>query len=106
MIDIIFRKSNGSQVEASASPGQNVMQVAVKNGIDEILAECGGSLSCATCHVYVDEKWMDKLDTPPAIEVDMLDCAMDTNEQSRLSCQIILSKQHNGLIINLPDAQF
>jgi 2Fe-2S ferredoxin len=86
--------------------GHSVMQVATGAGIAGIVAECGGSAMCATCHVYVDDAWLDKLPLPLANELEMLECtAAERRPQSRLSCQIKLSPALQGLVVHLPDRQ-
>ena len=74
--------------------------------IYEIEAECGGGCSCATCHVYIQDEWVDKLDAPTEMEEDMLDFAIDVKENSRLSCQIKIDKTLDGITIQTPEKQF
>jgi 2Fe-2S ferredoxin len=81
------------------------MESALKNGVTGIVAECGGSCSCATCHVYVDEPWFDKLDPRSADEEYQLDSAFDVRENSRLSCQIVVSDELDGLVVRTPSYQ-
>ena len=82
-----------------------VMEGAVQNNIPGIDADCGGSMACATCHVYVDEKWFDKLKKKDEDEEDMLDIAYQPNKFSRLSCQLIVSNELDGLILRMPSKQ-
>ena len=102
MTRIIFGMPSGEQKVCEAEPGKSVMQVAVSNLVDGIIADCGGYATCATCHVYVDEQWMDKL--PPAApdEVDMLEVAEDPLPNSRLACQIQVEADHDGLLVHVP----
>jgi len=83
----------------------SVMEGAVQNNIPGIDADCGGSMACATCHVYIDKKWFDKLEKKYEGEEDMLDMAYQPNKFSRLSCQLIVSKELDGLILRMPSKQ-
>ena len=85
--------------------GLSVMEGAIQNNIPGIDADCGGSMACATCHVYVEEKWLDKIPKPIDAEIDMLDMAYEPKKNSRLSCQIIVSNELDGLIVNTPSQQ-
>ena len=85
--------------------GLTVMEGAIQNDIPGIDADCGGGMSCATCHVYVDENWLDKLPQKEDGEEDMLDMAFEPKKNSRLSCQIIVSDELDGLIVNTPSKQ-
>ena len=82
--------------------GLTVMEGAIQNDIPGIDADCGGGMSCATCHVYVDENWLDKLPVKEDGEEDMLDMAFEPKKNSRLSCQLIISDALDGLIVNIP----
>ena len=83
----------------------SVMEGAVQNNIPGISADCGGACACATCHVYVDEKWFDKLKKKDEAEQDMLDMAFEPNKFSRLSCQISVSDELDGLAVKIPSKQ-
>ncbi len=96
MVKIVYVSSSGKRHEVEAKPGMTVMEVATKAGIDEIVAECGGACACATCQVYVAPEWFDKLPPLSPMEGDMLDFAVDPRPNSRLSCQIIISKTSTG----------
>ncbi|MDA9686128.1 2Fe-2S iron-sulfur cluster-binding protein [bacterium] len=85
--------------------GLTVMEGAVQNDIPGIDADCGGGMACATCHVYVNEEWLDKLLAKEDGEEDMLDMAYEPNKFSRLSCQIIVSDELDGLVVNIPEKQ-
>ena len=85
--------------------GLSVMEGAVQNDIPGIDADCGGGMACATCHVYVKEDWWDKLPTKEDGEEDMLDMAYEPNKFSRLSCQLIVSDELDGLVVNIPSKQ-
>ena len=85
--------------------GLSVMEGAVQNNIPGIDADCGGSMACATCHVYVKEEWFNKLPKKEDGEEDMLDMAFEPKKNSRLSCQLMVSDQIDGLVVNLPEKQ-
>jgi len=85
--------------------GLTVMEGAVQNDIPGIDADCGGGMACATCHVYVKEEWLDKLPIKEDGEEDMLDMAFEPKKNSRLSCQLVVSDDLNGLIVNIPSKQ-
>jgi len=85
--------------------GLTVMEGAVQNDIPGIDADCGGGMACATCHVYVNEEWVDKLPKKEDGEEDMLDMAFEPKKNSRLSCQLIVSDQLDGLVVNIPTKQ-
>ena len=102
---IKFITHDGGEYEANAAPGDSIMSAAVASGIDAILAECGGSCSCATCHCYIDEKWLDKIPAAEDVEIAMLDYVLEPKTNSRLSCQVELSEAHDGLVVHLPESQ-
>ena len=85
--------------------GLTVMEGAVQNDIPGIDADCGGGMACATCHVYVNEEWLDKLPSKEDGEEDMLDMAFEPKQNSRLSCQLIVSDELEGLTVNIPSKQ-
>jgi 2Fe-2S ferredoxin len=85
--------------------GLTVMEGAVQNDIPGIDADCGGGMACATCHVYVNDEWFDKLPVKEDGEEDMLDMAFEPKKNSRLSCQIVVSDELDGLIVNIPSKQ-
>ena len=85
--------------------GLTVMEGAVQNDIPGIDADCGGGMACATCHVYVKEDWLDKLPTKEDGEEDMLDMAFEPKKNSRLSCQLTISDELDGLTVNIPSKQ-
>lgn len=91
---------DGVEHALDAIEGWRVMEIIRDHGFP-IKAECGGCCSCATCHVYVDEEWVDKIPTPRADELEMLDEAYDVQDNSRLSCQLIMSEELNGLKVTL-----
>ena len=91
--------------ELEVQPGSTVMENAVRHGVPGIDAECGGACACATCHVYVDADWMEKVGEPEPMEEDMLDFAADLRANSRLSCQIEMRPELDGLTVRIPDKQ-
>lgn len=106
MPDISFIHPDGSEQGFEAPEGISAMQAATGFGVSGILADCGGSALCATCHVYVDEAWATRLPAPLPQELDMLECtAAERRSTSRLSCQIRLTAELQGLILHLPDHQ-
>ena len=106
MVKITFVQPDGSQQVVEATPGMTVMEVAKLNLVPGIEAECGGACACATCHVYVDREWRDKTGEPSEMEEDMLDFAFDVREESRLSCQIKVTEELDGLVVRVPEKQF
>ena len=103
---VFYVAHDGSQFEADVPVGSSVMDGALNNGIDGILAECGGAMSCATCHVYVDEAWVDKVTPANEMETDMLEVVTEPKENSRLSCQLTVTADMEGLKVHLPESQF
>ena len=105
MAKITYIEHNGKSHTVEVKNGLSVMEGAVQNNIPGIDADCGGSMACATCHVYVKEEWFDKVNIKSEGEDDMLDQAHEPNKQSRLSCQISVTDDIDGLIVNLPEKQ-
>ena len=105
MAKITYIEHNGTQHVVEVSNGLTVMEGAVQNDIPGIDADCGGGMACATCHVYVKDDWFSKLPEKENGEDDMLDQAYQPNSSSRLSCQIIISEDLNGLVVHLPEKQ-
>lgn len=106
MVTVTFIESSGKERVVDAPEGSTVMEAAVKNGVGGILAECGGACTCATCHIYVDEAWTAKVGAACGDEEEMLTLAVDPAPNSRLSCQISLSAELDGLVVRVPIAQF
>ena len=102
-ITYIDDQENSKTIEVEN--GLSVMEGAIQNNIPGIDADCGGSMACATCHVYVEEKWLDKLPKPEEAEVDMIDMAFEPKKNSRLSCQLIVSDELDGLKVTTPTQQ-
>ncbi len=106
MPKITYIEHNGTKHVVEAETGMTVMEAAVKNMVPGIEAECGGACACATCHVYVDGAWREATGEPEEMEEDMLDFAFDVRENSRLSCQIKVQDEFDGLIVTVPEKQF
>jgi len=102
MPKIIYNDFSGNQKKIEVPKGLSVMEGAVKNNISGIDADCGGSMACATCHVYVKEEWLDKLKKIENGEQDMIDMAYEPKKNSRLSCQLIVSDELDGLEVTTP----
>lgn len=106
MVEITFISSTGEETILDVEQGTNVMQAALSNDVEGITGECGGSMMCATCHCYIDKKFMDRVGEKMDGEDDMLECAAsEINENSRLSCQVKITEKLDGLIIHLPEDQ-
>ena len=105
MPKITYIEYEGKSHTIEVANGLSVMEGAVQNNIPGIDADCGGSMACATCHVYVKEEWLDKLSAKEDGEEDMLDMAFEPKTNSRLSCQLIVSDEIDGIIVNIPSKQ-
>jgi 2Fe-2S ferredoxin len=105
MAKIIYIEHTNKKHIVEVPNNMSIMEGAVQNNIPGIDADCGGSMACATCHVYIDEKWFDKLKKKDEGEEDMLDMAYQPNKFSRLSCQLIVSNELDGLILKMPSKQ-
>ena len=105
MAKITYIEHNGKSHVIEVPDGLSVMEGAVQNNIPGIDADCGGSMACATCHVYVDEKWFNKLEKKDESEEDMLDMAYQPNKFSRLSCQLVITDELDGLVVRMPSKQ-
>ena len=105
MPKITYIEHNGKNHTIEVANGLSVMEGAVQNNIPGIDADCGGSMACATCHVYVKEDWFNKLPKKEDGEEDMLDMAFEPKKNSRLSCQIMVTDELDGLQVNLPENQ-
>ena len=105
MAKIIYVDHEGSERAVEATNGESVMEAAIKNSIPGIDADCGGACACATCHVYVDEAFMEKVGAPEDMEQSMLDFAENVKATSRLSCQISVSDDLDGLKVTTPECQ-
>ena len=105
MAKITYKDQEGNSKTIEVENGLSVMEGAIQNDIPGIDADCGGSMACATCHVYVEEKWLDKLPKAEEGEVDMIDMAFEPKKNSRLSCQLIVSDELEGLQVTTPAKQ-
>jgi 2Fe-2S ferredoxin len=105
MTKITYIDSAGQSRTAEGEDGSTVMETALRNNIPGIEAECGGACACATCHVYVDESWVSRLPKAEQMEEDMLDFAFDVRPTSRLSCQIRIRAELDGLVVTTPERQ-
>jgi 2Fe-2S ferredoxin len=105
MPKITYIEHDGTKRTVEAEVGSTVMETAMKHDVPGIVAECGGACSCATCHVYVDEAWMEKIGQPSPMEQDMLDFAFEVRPNSRLSCQIKVTDEIDGLVVQTPSYQ-
>ena len=105
MAKITFVDHTGESRTVEIENGATVMEAAIRNAIPGIEAECGGACACATCHVYVDEAWREKTGEASAMEQDMLDFAFEVRPNSRLSCQITVKEDLDGLVVRTPERQ-
>ena len=105
MPKITYVDIQGGSKTIDVDNGLTVMEGAIQNDIPGIDADCGGSMACATCHVYVEEKWLNKIPKAEEAEVDMIDMAYEPEKNSRLSCQIIVSNELDGLVVTTPKKQ-
>lgn len=107
MPKVHYIEHDGTAHVIDIDAGENIMRGAVYNGIEGIVGECGGGLACATCHCYIDEAWLDRLDPPSESEVQMLESAVcEVRPNSRLSCQISVDDKLDGIVVNLPERQY
>ena len=105
MTKINFVDHSGETRTVDVENGATVMEAAIRNAVPGIEAECGGACACATCHVYIDDAWTEKVGKPTPMEEDMLDFAYDVRPNSRLSCQIKVSDELEGLVVTVPERQ-
>ena len=105
MPKITYIESSGNSKTIEVQKGLSVMEGAIQKEIPGIDADCGGSMACATCHVYVDDKWFDKIPKAEDAEIDMIDMAFEPKKNSRLSCQIIVDDKLEGLEVTTPEKQ-
>jgi len=106
MPKIIYIDFQGTERVIEASVGDTVMEAANSNDVPGIDADCGGACACATCHVYIDAQWFDKVGKPQDIEAEMLEVAEEVKPNSRLSCQIVVTEEMDGLVLKTPESQF
>lgn len=106
MVKIKFIEHSGQEHDVETNPGASAMIAAVSNGVPGIDADCGGACSCATCHVYVDQEWLEKTGEINPTEEAMLSLSTDRKDNSRLSCQIQVTEDLDGLVVTMPEFQF
>jgi ferredoxin, 2Fe-2S len=102
---VTYIQPNGAERVVEVRAGTTAMEAAVDNDVAGIVAECGGACSCATCHVYLDPAWASRLPPPDPQENGMLECVLDRRDTSRLSCQIVLTPELDGLVLRVADEQ-
>ncbi len=105
MPTLICVQHDGTEHRLNAEPGQSAMSAVVDAAVPGIIGDCGGACSCATCHAYVDAGWLERLPLMGSTEQDMLECAIDPRPNSRLTCQIQMTADLDGLVIRLPKSQ-
>lgn len=106
MVNILFIEHDGTEHPVEVGTGGSLMQAAVTNGVPGIDADCGGSCSCATCHVYINEEWLPKVGSIEPTEEAMLSLSSDRKPNSRLSCQVSVTDELDGLVVTTPEFQF
>ncbi|HEX7821613.1 MAG TPA: 2Fe-2S iron-sulfur cluster-binding protein [Sphingobium sp.] len=107
MAFMTYIEHDGSEHKVEVADGDSVMHGALNNGVEGIVGECGGGLACATCHCYVDAAWIDRAGTPSQEETEMLEAASaEVKPNSRLSCQLVVSDELDGLVVRLPESQY
>jgi 2Fe-2S ferredoxin len=105
-VKITYIESNGTAHTVDAKCGWSIMENAVKNAVPGILAECGGSATCGTCRIYVDAEWLAKMDEPHPDELAVLEFVEEENPSARLSCQIKMTENLDGLTVRMPEKQY
>lgn len=105
MPKIIYIEFSGKEHHIEMPVGYSIMEGAINNSVSGIDADCGGSCACATCHVYVDEKFIDKLPKPQESEQDMIDFVANPKNNSRLSCQLMITDELDGIVVRMPEKQ-
>jgi 2Fe-2S ferredoxin len=105
MPKIVFTEPGGGRREIDAPLGITLMEAARQHGVQGVVAQCGGACACATCHVYVDPDWVNRLDPPEEMEEGMLETALEPRPNSRLSCQIHITAEMDGLRVTVPQQQ-
>ncbi|MBW2942495.1 2Fe-2S iron-sulfur cluster-binding protein [Zhongshania aquimaris] len=106
MAKIKFIEFSGKEHDVEIANGTSIMQAALDENVRGIVGDCGGSCSCATCHIYVDESWLDKIEVKSEMEEILLEEVCDPQDNSRLSCQIIVSDALDGMVLRVPEKQF
>lgn len=103
---VTFIDFDGNKTQVQASEGTSVMQAAMDNMVEGIVAECGGACACATCHCYIDPEWQHKVQAADENEQEMLSVTNEPKDNSRLSCQVTITKELDGLVVHLPQEQY
>jgi len=106
MPTITFISHLGQSHEVIAVSGNSLMETAVDNGVVAVVADCGGACSCATCHVYIDPNWYAQLPEPDEFEQELLEFAIDLQANSRLSCQVEITEEMDGMVVHTPESQY
>jgi 2Fe-2S ferredoxin len=106
MPTIVFIEHNGKEHVVEARSGQSVMQAAIEHSVPGIMADCGGSLACGSCQGYIDPRWLDKFQPRSADETAMLEAGSHMQDNSRLTCQLTVRDDLDGIIVRLPEAQY
>lgn len=106
MPKITFITPDGAKHDVEVESGYSVMEAAINNNIDGIVAECGGACACATCHSYIDEAWVQKMPEMDDMEDSMLDAAYDRRDNSRLTCQLEMKDEWDGLIVHVAENEY
>lgn len=105
MVKLTYVEASGVEHVIEAKPGHSVMETAVKNNVPGIAADCGGALACATCRVYVNDAWRERLEPPSEMEQSTIEFSEDATPGLRLSCQIKVTPELDGLIVHMPESQ-
>ncbi len=105
MSKAIYIDKKNKQYVVDVENGTNLMQAAIDNLVPGVLGDCGGAAACATCHVFVDPEWADRAGRAADVELDLIDGLLDTTPTSRLSCQIIMNDELDGIVLHLPESQ-
>ena len=106
MVSVKYIEFDGTEHEVEAEPGKSLMEVACSNNVPGILADCGGACACATCHVMIEPAWLERIPAISDEEDTMLEfCLEQRTEGSRLSCQILVTSELDGIVLNLPESQ-
>ena len=106
MTKIVFIDYEGGETVVDATNGESVMEAAINNNIEGIVAECGGACACATCHSYIDEAWLDRIPPMDDMEDSMLDAAYERQDNSRLTCQIEVNDGLDGLVVHVAENDY
>lgn len=105
MPKVTYIHHNGKEYVVDVATGANLMQAAIDNSVPGVLGDCGGACACATCHVFVDAEWAERVGAAADVEADLIDGLIETRPTSRLSCQLIMSDQLDGIVLHLPEQQ-